>query len=64
MVAAGAVVVAFGALILFGRRSETICGLRGDGRDERFHQIDVSRPDRRAYGHNRDHRGVGGRPQA
>lgn len=26
--------VAFGALILFGGRSETIRGLRGDGRDE------------------------------
>jgi hypothetical protein len=36
-----AVMVAFGALILFGGRSETIRGLRGDGRDERFHQIDV-----------------------
>ena len=35
------VMVAFGALILFGGRSETIRGLRGDGRDERFHQIDV-----------------------
>ena len=32
---------AFGALILFGGRSETIRGLRGDGRDERFRQIDV-----------------------
>jgi hypothetical protein len=31
----------FGALILFGGRSETIRGLRGDGRDERFRQIDV-----------------------
>ena len=35
------VMVAFGALILFGGRSETIRGLRGDGRDERFRQIDV-----------------------
>lgn len=32
---------AFGALILFGGRSETIRGLRGDGRDERFRQIDI-----------------------
>jgi hypothetical protein len=31
----------FGALILFGGRSETIRGLRGDGRDERFRQIDI-----------------------
>lgn len=31
----------FGALILLGGRSETIRGLRGDGRDERFRQIDV-----------------------
>jgi hypothetical protein len=36
-----AVMSAFGALILFGGRSETIRGLRGDGRDERFRQIDV-----------------------
>ena len=36
------VMVAFGALILFGGRSETIRGLRGDGRDERFRQIDVA----------------------
>jgi hypothetical protein len=31
----------FGALVLFGGRSETIRGLRGDGRDERFRQIDI-----------------------
>jgi len=31
----------FGALILFGGHSETIRGLRGDGRDERFRQIDI-----------------------
>ena len=31
----------FGALVLVGGRSETIRGLRGDGRDERFRQIDV-----------------------
>ena len=35
------IMTAFGALILFGGRSETIRGLRGDGRDERFRQIDV-----------------------
>jgi hypothetical protein len=32
---------AFGALVLFGGRSETIRGLRGDGRDERFKTIDI-----------------------
>jgi hypothetical protein len=32
---------AFGALILLGGRSETIRGLRGDGSDERFRQIDL-----------------------
>jgi presenilin-like A22 family membrane protease len=32
---------AFGALVLFGGRSETIRGLRGDGRDERFKMIDI-----------------------
>jgi len=36
-----AILVAFGALILLGGRSETIRGLRGDGRDERFRQIDI-----------------------
>ena len=36
-----AIMTAFGALFLFGGRSETIRGLRGDGRDERFQQIDV-----------------------
>jgi hypothetical protein len=35
------ILVAFGAVFLFGGRSETIRGLRGDGRDERFSQIDV-----------------------
>jgi hypothetical protein len=35
-------VLAFtGALILFGGRSETIRGLRGDMRDERFQRIDI-----------------------
>ena len=37
-----AIMAAFGAVILFGGRSETIRGLRGDGRDERFRQIDVN----------------------
>jgi hypothetical protein len=30
-----------GALVLFGGRSETIRGLRGDLRDERFQRIDI-----------------------
>lgn len=34
--------LAFGAVLLFGGRSETIRGLRGDGRDERFRQIDIN----------------------
>jgi hypothetical protein len=37
-----AVMVAFGTLILLGGRSETVRGLRGDGRDERFRQIDIA----------------------
>jgi hypothetical protein len=36
-----AIMVAFGSVVLLGGRSETIRGLRGDGRDERFHQIDM-----------------------
>ena len=36
-----AIMTAFGALVLFGGRSETIRGLRGDGSDERFRKIDV-----------------------
>lgn len=36
-----AIMTVFGALILFGGRSETVRGLRGDGRDERFRQIDI-----------------------
>jgi drug/metabolite transporter (DMT)-like permease len=36
-----AVMLAFAAVIAFGGRSETIRGLRGDGRDERFAQIDL-----------------------
>jgi hypothetical protein len=35
------ILTAFGALILLGGRSETIRGLRGDGRHERFRMIDV-----------------------
>lgn len=35
------IMVAFGAVILVGGRSETIRGLRGDGRDERFRQLDM-----------------------
>jgi Ni/Fe-hydrogenase subunit HybB-like protein len=31
----------FGLVILVGGRSETVRGLRGDGRDERFRTIDV-----------------------
>jgi hypothetical protein len=36
-----AIMTAFGALLVLGGRSETIRGLRGDGRDERFRQIDI-----------------------
>jgi hypothetical protein len=36
-----AILAGFGALFLFGGRSETIRGLRGDGSDERFRQIDL-----------------------
>src|SRR6185437_11070483 len=35
------IMTAFGALLLLGGRSETIRGLRGDGRDERFRRIDI-----------------------
>ena len=35
------IMTAFGTLVRFGGRSETIRGLRGDGRDERFAQIDM-----------------------
>ena len=31
-----AILAGFGALVLVGGRSETVRGLRGDGRDERF----------------------------
>jgi hypothetical protein len=36
------IMVGVAAVILFGGRSETIRGLRGDGKDERFHQIDLA----------------------
>jgi len=36
-----AIMTAFGGAILLGGRSETIRGLRGDGRDERFRRIDI-----------------------
>jgi hypothetical protein len=35
------IMTGFGGLVLLGGRSETIRGLRGDGRDERFRQIDI-----------------------
>jgi hypothetical protein len=35
------VMAVFGLLVLAAGRSETIRGLRGDGRDERFAQIDL-----------------------
>ena len=37
-----AIMAAFGVLVLLGGRSETVRGLRGDGRDERFHRIDIT----------------------
>jgi len=36
-----AIMVVFGLVVLLAGRSETIRGLRGDGRDERFAQIDL-----------------------
>ena len=36
-----AALAVFGLLILVGGRSETVRGLRGDGRDERFRTIDI-----------------------
>ena len=36
-----AVLAAFGLIVLLAGRSETVRGLRGDGRDERFAQIDL-----------------------
>jgi hypothetical protein len=35
------VMAAFGAVLLFGGRSETVRGMRGDGRDERRAMIDL-----------------------
>ena len=35
------VMTVFAAVVLLGGRSETIRGLRGDGRDERFRQLDI-----------------------
>ena len=36
------IMAAFGAVVLFSGRSETIRGLRGDGRDERFSRMDLT----------------------
>ena len=36
-----AILAGTGVLVLLGGRSETIRGLRGDGRDERFRMIDI-----------------------
>lgn len=36
------VMLAFAVLVLLGGRSETVRGLRGDGRDERFRQLDMN----------------------
>jgi hypothetical protein len=36
-----AILAGVGLLVLLGGRSETIRGLRGDGRDERFRRIDI-----------------------
>jgi hypothetical protein len=36
-----AILAGFGVLLLLGGRSETVRGLRGDGRDERFRQMDI-----------------------
>jgi len=35
------IMVGFGVVVLLAGRSETIRGLRGDGRDERFRQMDI-----------------------
>jgi hypothetical protein len=37
-----AIMTVFGGFVLLGGRSETIRGLRGDGRDERFRQLDLT----------------------
>lgn len=36
-----AIMTAFGVAVLLGGRSETVRGLRGDGRDERFEMLDL-----------------------
>ena len=36
-----AILAVFGLAVLLGGRSETIRGLRGDGRDERFAKMDI-----------------------
>ena len=36
-----AILVAFGILLVVGSRSETVRGMRGDGRDERWAMIDM-----------------------
>ena len=36
-----AVLTGFGLIVLFSGRSETVRGLRGDARDERFRMIDI-----------------------
>ena len=36
-----AIMAGFGAILLFGGRSETVRGMRGDGRDERWAMIDT-----------------------
>ena len=36
------IMTVFGLLVLAGGGSETVRGLRGDGRDERFRRIDVN----------------------
>ena len=51
-----AILTAFGAFVLLGGCSETIRGLRGDGRDERFRQIDIhANRNRRSRLDQRDH---------
>jgi hypothetical protein len=35
------IMVVFGAAVLLGGQSETVRGLRGDGRDERFAMLDL-----------------------
>src|SRR3954471_14048333 len=59
------ILTAFGTLILLGGRTETIRGLRGDGRDERFRMIDVhASATRRPRGDRRDHHRIRRRDRA